>query len=54
MIKCNENASSRLKSHAEKFKANLSKKFHWEFDDEHEFEEDAPVVVDLGLTEDIS
>eukprot|EP00095_Tigriopus_kingsejongensis_P012054 snap_masked-scaffold90_size386344-processed-gene-2.0 protein:Tk12054 transcript:snap_masked-scaffold90_size386344-processed-gene-2.0-mRNA-1 annotation:"PREDICTED: uncharacterized protein C20orf4 homolog" len=47
MINTNESVSPRLKSHAGKFKANLSKKFDWEFDDEHECEEDAPVVVEL-------
>ena len=49
-VASNGDVDRGLKLRAEKFRANLSKKFSWEFDvDEHGDEgEDAPVVVDLG------
>ena len=39
----------RLKDRAAKFEANLAKKFNWDFEQEIDEGEDAPVVVDLDL-----
>ena len=39
----------RLKDRAAKFEANLAKKFNWDFEQELDEGEDAPVVVDLDL-----
>lgn len=44
-VKSNEAVSKELKSRAEKFQKNLTKKFNWDFD--LELEEDQPVVVEM-------
>ncbi len=46
MAKSNPGVEPRLKSKASKFQASLSKKFHWDFD--QDLDDDAPVVVELS------
>ena len=46
-VEANEAVDARLRDRADKFKANLAKKFDWDFGEDDE-DEDAPVVVDLG------
>ncbi len=45
-VAANPGLDTRLRSRAEAFRANLSKKFNWDFD--LELEDEAPVIVDLG------
>jgi A1 cistron-splicing factor AAR2 len=41
-----ETIDSNLRQKADRFKAHLTQKFNWDFDEE-ELEEDMPVVVEL-------